>query len=90
MRAFWVFAVVLAACGDDSEGDPKDFIDQGGQREIDDCGYTLMTRIGAEAPYQAARPAALAGRPPAPGRGVRPPSLPMAKALMVSEPALRV
>ena len=44
MRAFWVIAIMLAACGDDSEGDPKDFVDQGGQREIDDCGYTLMTR----------------------------------------------
>ncbi|HEY5945894.1 MAG TPA: metallophosphoesterase family protein [Kofleriaceae bacterium] len=50
MRAFWVIALVLAACGSDDDGDPKEFVDQGGSLAIDDCGYTLNTRIGAEQP----------------------------------------
>jgi hypothetical protein len=51
MRALWVIALALVACGsDDDEGDPKEFIDQGGSLEIDNCDYTLITRIGAEKP----------------------------------------
>jgi hypothetical protein len=50
MRAFWVLAVALIACDSDDEGDPKEFIDQGGSLEIDDCDYTLTTRPGAEKP----------------------------------------
>ena len=50
MRAFWVIALVLVACGSDDDGDPKQFIDQGGSLAIDGCDYTLTTRVGAEAP----------------------------------------
>jgi hypothetical protein len=50
MRAFWVIALVLAACGSDDEGDPKEFVDQGGSMAIEGCDYTLVTRIGAESP----------------------------------------
>lgn len=51
MRAFWVIALALVACDSDDEGDPKEFVDQGGMRAIDDCGYSLTTRIGAEQPF---------------------------------------
>jgi hypothetical protein len=50
MRAFWVIALALVACDSDDEGDPKEFVDQGGQLDIDGCDYTLTTRIGAEKP----------------------------------------
>lgn len=50
MRAFWVVALVLAACGSDDDGDPKEFVDQGGSMAIEGCGYTLVTRVGAESP----------------------------------------
>lgn len=50
MRAFWAIAVVLLACDSDHEGDPKEFVDQGGTMTIEGCGYTLTTRLGAEEP----------------------------------------
>ena len=49
MRAFWAIALVVA-CDSDNEGDPKQFVDQGGALAIDNCDYTLTTRIGAERP----------------------------------------
>ncbi|HEX5060702.1 MAG TPA: metallophosphoesterase family protein [Kofleriaceae bacterium] len=51
MRAFWMIGLALVACGDsDNDGDPKQFIDQGGVLAIDGCNYMLTTRIGAEQP----------------------------------------
>lgn len=51
MRAFCVIALVLAACGSDEDaGDPKEFVDQGGSLAIEGCNYSVVTRLGAEAP----------------------------------------
>lgn len=45
-----MIALALAACDSHDEGDPEEFVDQGGVRVIADCGYTITTRLGAEAP----------------------------------------
>ena len=50
MRAFWAIAVLLLGCDSDHEGESKEFVDSGGTMTIDGCGYTLTTRVGAEAP----------------------------------------
>jgi hypothetical protein len=57
MRAFWVLAaaVSVSACDSEHEGDPKEFIDQGGTLSIEGCDYTLTTRIGAESPKPSGR-----------------------------------
>lgn len=51
MRAFWVIALLLAAC-DSDEGEGA-FLDLGGSIAIDGCPYTVTTRYGAEAPKRA-------------------------------------
>ncbi|HEY5921956.1 MAG TPA: metallophosphoesterase family protein [Kofleriaceae bacterium] len=50
MRALWAIALVLVGCDSDNEGDPESFLDTGGSLEIEGCGYTLTTRLGAEPP----------------------------------------
>lgn len=55
MRAFWATALGLgcglAGCGSDGGGgDPEEFVDSGGTLAIEGCGYSLTTRLGAEAP----------------------------------------
>jgi acid phosphatase type 7 len=52
MRALWTLALAVAvpACDSEDEGDPKQFVDNGGSLAIEGCDYTLTTRIGAESP----------------------------------------
>ena len=50
MRANWVLALAVLGCDSSSSGEDGAFRDQGGSLEIDSCGYTITTRIGAEAP----------------------------------------
>ncbi len=47
-----VCLLAVAACSGDDEDDAP-FTDQGGSLEVPDCGYTLVTRLGADLPRMA-------------------------------------
>ena len=50
MRAIWVL-VLAVGCGSSSGGPDEDvFTDVGGSLEIEGCGYSITTRLGAEPP----------------------------------------
>ena len=49
MRSSWVLLLVIG-CGSDYE--PPAFTDLGGTLEIDDCDYSVTTKLGAEPPRQ--------------------------------------
>jgi hypothetical protein len=52
MRAT-IVVILLAACGDDHQQPQPAFSDEGGTLEVPGCGYSVTTRIGAEAPRPA-------------------------------------